>query len=372
MIQQGTNNPQRNDPSSQRAEDILQQIASSKRKRRRRMQLVNETSKRVLSVMEEGISAMKRSCTRKTDDTDSISLCPSLSFDPSVSGNEKPLNEEQKRIMESALDDIDDELINSVHFGTVNLALLKLKKLCEDKIPVPIMLKHMLHAMLPPNIRTQIERELDELIGKGIIRQFNLYNLEKTAIGYCYTEDLIQYVRSTVDKILSSEATVSESDLCDLDDMPASLKKKQIELWKERQKEQNRKLKILAEGYITDLIPKYKDTIITHSLLTQTLKCDNSDLALLMKLGLFLSKSVSELYFNVPESGRFVMSVKNGRIELQSILGRKKYKEMMLHTLRERRLKKSHLSIDWHIKELMGLGLVQLIQTSNGIMVQLK
>lgn len=60
-----------------------------------------------------------------------------------------------------------------------------------------------------------------------------------------------------------------------------------------------------------------------------------------------------------------------GRKELISILKRTKYKEMMLATLEKKQLRYSPMDIRFHIRDLIGSGLLKTAQTATGIVVRI-
>lgn len=59
-----------------------------------------------------------------------------------------------------------------------------------------------------------------------------------------------------------------------------------------------------------------------------------------------------------------------GRKELLSLLGRRKYKEMMMASLETKRLRFSPLDMRFHIRDLIGSGQLKIIQTPSGLIVR--
>jgi hypothetical protein len=325
--------------------------SSNTRKRRRRAVLVNKTRDRTTTslptstsiVVNEDEHVVEEPSAKRIKVNDASHLLPN---------------------------DVSDQVLDSIQFGTVNLALQKLRSLCSG-LPVPLMLKHMLHAMLTPNMQTQIEHELDELLKEGIIRQFQMHHLGPTVTGYCYTDDLISYIRKFINSSTTSTYSPSKLNKNNTKQL-TTFEKQQQQLTLNRQVANNERTKILGEKFISDVMPQCTNTVISQQHLKQLLQCQDTDIPLLMHLGLITIKDNYDFYFNVPSAGQFITDVKKGREEVQSMLRRKKYKEIMLHTLQERTLKKSSLTIVWHMRELLGLGLAEIIETSNGKMVRLK
>lgn len=413
----------------ERAQALVSQLESNRRKRQRRTLLVQQTSNRTTSHLPLHHSSSSSSSSTSTSSSSSSSSIQNKrqktthnnsteniennNDDENNIGdvNDKYSSEEQRQQFTDAMNELDqmlttttndknnenndkdndngddnDNLLDSIQFGTVNLALLKLKQLCQGTIPVPIMLKHMLHAMLEPNMQTQVERELDELIDRGTIRAFHMHHLGSNVTAYCYTEDLIRHIRYTVSQVVNRGDVNRELyDTVGGDDDEKCIgvdrdsgalreyRQRQVQLRASALQRDHERLRELSERFICELLPQYTDTAINVDELRGILDCDAlNDITLLMKIGLFTMKDSYTYYFNAPGAGQFITEVKGGREEIVSVLKRKKYREIMLHTLRERKLKKSSLALDWHIRELLGLGTAEITQTSNGPMLKLK
>ena len=76
--------------------------------------------------------------------------------------------------------------------------------------------------------------------------------------------------------------------------------------------------------------------------------------------------------FKVPGSGGVLSSMLAGRSELVSRIKRKRHHEMLVSKIRkEVKLRKTVLGIDWHIADLIGSGLVHVIETTVGPILRL-
>lgn len=53
-----------------------------------------------------------------------------------------------------------------------------------------------------------------------------------------------------------------------------------------------------------------------------------------------------------------------------SLLNRRKYKEMMMASLETKRLRYSPLDMRFHVRDLIGSGLLKTIQTPSGLIVR--
>lgn len=63
-------------------------------------------------------------------------------------------------------------------------------------------------------------------------------------------------------------------------------------------------------------------------------------------------------------------SIIQGRKELMSFMKRRKYKEMMLALLEKKRLRFSQLDIRFHLRDLIGAGLLKTVETPTGLLVR--
>lgn len=70
--------------------------------------------------------------------------------------------------------------------------------------------------------------------------------------------------------------------------------------------------------------------------------------------------------FKLPDSGEAVCSVVSGRNELLSKIKRKKNGEILVSKIHTIKLHKTILPIEWHVKDIIGSGLVHVIDTTVG------
>jgi len=86
----------------------------------------------------------------------------------------------------------------------------------------------------------------------------------------------------------------------------------------------------------------------------------------------FVVQSSGRVSFAIPNAGRFVIMVRNGRDEVLTTLRRRKpVQEMLLRDLHEVRMRRSILGVDFHLLDLLGLSLVELCDTPIGPIVRL-
>jgi len=70
--------------------------------------------------------------------------------------------------------------------------------------------------------------------------------------------------------------------------------------------------------------------------------------------------------FKMPNSGEVVRSVVSGRNELISKMKRKKNGEILASKMNTIALHKTCLTMEWHMKDIVGSGLVHVVQTTVG------
>ncbi|CAM8928029.1 unnamed protein product [Rhodiola kirilowii] len=108
------------------------------------------------------------------------------------------------------------------------------------------------------------------------------------------------------------------------------------------------------------------------SLLSNGGRVNDDSISLLINAGLLTRKLIDpNLYwFAIPNIGAILKGLSQGRKELLSLLKRTKYKEMMLATLEKKRLRYSPLDMRFHLRDLIGSGLLKTAQTATGIVVR--
>ncbi len=77
------------------------------------------------------------------------------------------------------------------------------------------------------------------------------------------------------------------------------------------------------------------------------------------------------LWVILPRSSAFLASLEAGRKELVGLLRKRRYHEMPRVELTSRGLRRTHLSVQFHVRDAVGAGLVQLVPTPAGEFVRL-
>eukprot|EP00890_Picochlorum_soloecismus_P002493 jgi/Picsp_1/3244/NSC_06084-R1_serine threonine-protein kinase 19 len=81
--------------------------------------------------------------------------------------------------------------------------------------------------------------------------------------------------------------------------------------------------------------------------------------------------SIEEFCFALPYCGEFVRSIDTGRCELINIIRRSRHGEMLGSKLDNVKLRKSSMSVQWHVKDLLGSGDLERLETTVGTLFRL-
>ncbi|XP_052208788.1 uncharacterized protein LOC127812447 isoform X2 [Diospyros lotus] len=108
------------------------------------------------------------------------------------------------------------------------------------------------------------------------------------------------------------------------------------------------------------------------SLLSSGGNVKDQDISLLINAGLLTRQLIDPnmYWFAIPNIGSVLKGLSQGRKELLSFLNRRKYKEMMLSALEKKRLRLSPLDMRFHLRDLIGSGLLKTFQTPSGLVVR--
>jgi len=105
------------------------------------------------------------------------------------------------------------------------------------------------------------------------------------------------------------------------------------------------------------LSPKESDKLVGNQTLTPNPV--QEEIKLLVLAGLLTLRDVDSYWFSIPEIGVFLKCFLKGRQELLDFLKRQKYNESLLSLLQKKKIKSSSLGNMFHIRDLLGSGLVE-------------
>ncbi|CAM8923090.1 unnamed protein product [Rhodiola kirilowii] len=203
----------------------------------------------------------------------------------------------------------------------------------------PFILRSQLYSSLQD--RTQVDRELEMLKQDNMLRIFKL-NTGQDDDAIMFMDDYMNQIGRAVKKLeLKNEDEIKVFDL-----------------------------------FKTHVVYSKLEPSIGHdellSLLSNGGRVNDDSISLLINAGLLTRKLIDpNLYwFAIPNIGAILKGLSQGRKELLSLLKRTKYKEMMLATLEKKRLRYSPLDMRFHLRDLIGSGLLKTAQTATGIVVR--
>jgi len=80
---------------------------------------------------------------------------------------------------------------------------------------------------------------------------------------------------------------------------------------------------------------------------------------------------VDSYWFRLPFTGNIVKSLVKGRGEIVSMLKRQKFKELLLKDMKGKKLRYSDLPIEFLVKDMVGLGVLERMDTTSGPLIRL-
>jgi len=222
----------------------------------------------------------------------------------------------------------------------------------------PVILRSMLYGIVRD--ATQADRELDGLKRRNIIREFKFVGSQDD-YALVFAEDYLKHFLSFKHSFLAKLGN-------DAQQAP-----------------------VVFDLFLDRVLPTYFDVSISKEQLAILMygtvgSRSNSgsessgpshpsvddDITVLISGGFLALKDVDTFWFAVPNAGRFVRWCLDGRREVFSLFQRSKWKELMLQDLELKQLKTSPLGAAFHVKDLIGKGLLQSEKTHAGVLVRCK
>ncbi|KAL7113110.1 hypothetical protein ACP275_04G043400 [Erythranthe tilingii] len=209
-----------------------------------------------------------------------------------------------------------------------------------EKVTVqPFVLRSQLYSSLKD--RTQVDMELESLRRDRVLRIFKL-NTGQDDHAVMFMDDYINQIERVVKRI------------------------------EEKKQDDIR----VFEWFKIHVIQSKLDTSIGHqelfSLLSSGGKVKEEHISQLINAGLLIRQLIDQnmYWFSIPNIGSVLKGLSQGRKEVLSFLNRRKYKEMMLVSLEKKRLRLSPLDMRFHLRDLIGSGHLETIQTPSGLIVK--
>lgn len=233
------------------------------------------------------------------------------------------------------------------------------------------------------NNRTDVDRDIDQLKRQGTIHIFKLLS-GKNDYAVVLKEDYINSIRKKAEQSLQKTTAAQQSTT--VQQSPQMNNTTTRTAQQSPQKGTSEQPHSVFEQFIKYVISDYSDVQISKSKLLNYLHKDNNinnkdkgkeksnsaaqnngqdddAITLLVNAGLLLIHEVDNFWFSIPSSGLFVASLVKGRKEIISILKRQKFKEMLFMDLVKRKLRYSSLSIEFLLKDMCGLNILESFMT---------
>ena len=97
---------------------------------------------------------------------------------------------------------------------------------------------------------------------------------------------------------------------------------------------------------------------------------DKKAMDLLVRAGALATRDAHSMWFTPVRCGTLLSEAAKGREELMGIVGRYKFGEILLRELCKKKLRSSTLGAKFHVRDLVGKGLLEIKQTTAGPMVK--
>lgn len=258
------------------------------------------------------------------------------------SSSRKRQREDQDNTPETDTPDQFSSLEDHLNFSDTMVALQMMRAQFprhEKVSALPFILRSQLYSSVKD--RTQVDRELESFRREKVLRIFKL-NTGQDDHAIMFVDDYLNQVERVVKRLESK-------------------KQKDVSVF---------------EWFKNHVIQSKLDPSIGHqelcSLLSLAGKVTEDHISLLINAGLLTRQLIDpDMYwFAIPSIGSVLKGLVQGRKELLSLLSRRKYKEMMLALLEQKRLRYSPLDMRFHIRDLIGSGHLKTVQSPSGIVVR--
>ncbi|XP_066375453.1 uncharacterized protein [Miscanthus floridulus] len=129
----------------------------------------------------------------------------------------------------------------------------------------------------------------------------------------------------------------------------------------------------LSSGQDDHAIMFMDDYLKQCSLLSRGGDVTDKHITLLMNAGLLTRQLIDPniYWFSIPRIGPILKGLSQGRKEILSLLNRRKYKEMLLSSLENTKLRLSPLDTRFLLRDLIGSGHIKTVQTPTGLLARI-
>eukprot|EP00466_Bigelowiella_natans_P012124 jgi/Bigna1/34904/e_gw1.7.115.1 len=200
-----------------------------------------------------------------------------------------------------------------------------------------VVLRHQLYSVVKD--RTAVDREINRLRKANKIRYFALPTGGRDCQAIMLTEDF-------VDAVTKKNARAGKIGMVFLQCLPKLTSS------------------YIAKSKLFEILQATEDASITK-------EDAESVTSLLMRLGVLIRRRAGEYLFSIPRASGLIVALHDARKEIKRIIQKRMYKEILLKELEKKRLKKSKMDIEYHIRDMHGLSLLEFVQTSVGVLVRI-
>jgi len=126
--------------------------------------------------------------------------------------------------------------------------------------------------------------------------------------------------------------------------------------------------------FIEKIIPNYVDIFISKEYIEDSIgsKVPESYYTALVNKGVLLNKDAKSFWIAIPSSGPLLKAIAKARKEICIKLARKKYKEILVADFKYLKFKTTDIDMMFHVRDLIGQGVVELVSSPCGDLVRLK
>eukprot|EP00245_Coleochaete_scutata_P004603 TRINITY_DN17349_c0_g1_i2.p1 TRINITY_DN17349_c0_g1~~TRINITY_DN17349_c0_g1_i2.p1 ORF type:complete len:294 (-),score=47.37 TRINITY_DN17349_c0_g1_i2:119-1000(-) len=132
------------------------------------------------------------------------------------------------------------------------------------------------------------------------------------------------------------------------------------------------------DWFLSHVLPNCCDVDITHRKLVELLSSSGEmvkekHVSFLINAGLLMRKMVdgSAFWFSIPDAGSLLKSLVRGREEIVGLLKKRKYREMLQSELEKRKLRFTELGMRFHLRDMLGSTTLLSIPTNVGPLIRL-
>eukprot|EP01114_Cavostelium_apophysatum_P023228 TRINITY_DN8691_c0_g1_i2.p1 TRINITY_DN8691_c0_g1~~TRINITY_DN8691_c0_g1_i2.p1 ORF type:complete len:340 (-),score=53.78 TRINITY_DN8691_c0_g1_i2:710-1729(-) len=225
----------------------------------------------------------------------------------------------------------------------------KAGKLKPVTIP-PVALLSQIYSVVKN--RTVVDKELDAMKRANELRVFKLLT-GKSDFGIMATVDYVEALMSAKENAAQKSPN---ADLHIFDVFAKRLLPNYFDV-------------SISKDRLQAVLYPIQATKATDEEAKETLSEDN--ITLLVNSGFLLQREVNVYWLSIPHAGALLKMLVAGRKEIVSMLKRQKWKELLASEMETKNLRYSSLGVPFHLKDLIGQGVIETVSTTAGNLYRL-